>query len=473
MNFFLRQAAFLDELPLGMILYIKIWEGAVQMKKNRIYFKLGLTLLCVVLCSVVFQVIFSNLSGFFQAINSLLAILSPILYGVLFAYLMNPVMEFIKGLLLRGLKRWPKTAQMDPAQLRSWHQVCHVIGVVFSILTMLLFFYLAIGLIVPTIIENISSIFNQETIIDYYTRIINWMHQLLSDQPEIENWAIAKVQDLYDFALTWLAELDLREALLSLTTQVFGVLKGTMDFLLGLVIAVYMLLCKEKFLAQAKKLVVALFSEKRANRLLELGRRTNRIFGGFVMGKIIDSLIIGIICYIVMSIAKLPYPMLISVIIGVTNVIPFFGPFIGAIPSAVLILLINPIQCFVFVVFIVILQQFDGNILGPRILGDSVGLSSFWILISITLFSGFFGFAGMVLGVPVFAVLYMLLSDYVTRRLKEKGRPLSTEVYGRIRSTEDIELAQKMAEVAAERIAFHEDDPEAYEDEPEIEDWAE
>ena len=441
------------------------------MKKDRIYIKLGLTLLSVVIASIVFQVVFSDLPAFFDVVNSFIAIISPILYGILFAYLMNPVMEFVKKALIHLMERRKNFNQMDPAQIRSRKHTCHVIGVICAILLMLLFFYLAIGLIVPTLVENITAIFNQDTIIGYYNRINNWLHQILFDQPEIEAWAITKIEELYDFVLTWLAELDLREAILSVTSQVFGVLKGTMNFLLGLVIAVYMLICKERFLAQTKKVVVALLPEKRANRLLEVGRRTNRIFSGFVMGKIIDSMIIGVICYIVMSIAKLPYPMLISVIVGVTNVIPFFGPFIGAIPSAVLILLINPIQCFIFIVWIVILQQFDGNILGPRILGDSVGLSSFWILISITVFSGIFGFAGMVLGVPVFAVLYMLLSDYVTRRLKEKDRPLSTEVYSKIRSTEDIELAVKMAEVAAERIAFHEDDPNAYEDEPEIEDF--
>lgn len=442
------------------------------MKKDRIYIKLGLTLLSVVIASIIFQVVFSDLPAFFDVVNSFITIISPILYGVLFAYLMNPVMEFVKKSLIHLMERQKNYPQLDPAQIRSRKHTCHVIGVICAILLMLLFFYLAIGLIVPTLVENITAIFNPDTIIGYYNRINNWLHQLFSDQPEVEAWAITKIEEVYDFILNWLAELDLREAILSVTTQVFGVLKGTMNLLLGLVIAVYMLICKEKFLAQTKKVVIALLPEKKANRLLEVGRRTNRIFSGFVMGKIIDSMIIGVICYIGMSIARLPYPMLVSVIVGVTNVIPFFGPFIGAIPSAILILLINPIQCFIFIVWIVVLQQFDGNILGPRILGDSVGLSSFWILISITVFSGIFGFAGMVLGVPVFAVLYMLLSDYVTRRLKEKGHPLSTEVYAKIQSTEDIELAAKMAEVAAERFAFHEDDPNAYEDEPEIEESA-
>ncbi len=442
------------------------------MKNNRTYLKLGLTLLCVILASVAFTVVLSDLPGFFDVIKAFIRIISPVLYGALFAYLMNPVMQFVEDGLLRLINRVFTPQKLDRVQLRSRQSVCHIIGVILALAVLLAVFYLAIALVVPTIVSNITAIVNPDTIISYYARITSWLHQLLRDSPEIENWANERIVGLYSFIENWIKTIKLQDALLSLTTQVYGVVKGTLNFVLGLVIAIYMLISKEKFLAQSKKLLVALFSEKRCNRLLEIGRRTNRIFGGFVRGKIIDSLIIGVICYIVMSIIGLPYPMLISVIVCVTNVIPFFGPLIGAIPSAFLILLINPFQCLIFIIFIVCLQQFDGNILGPRILGDSVGLSSFWILISITIFSGLFGFAGMILGVPVFAFLYMLLSDYVRHSLQKKGRPLLTEVYAKIQSTDDIEIAQKLAEFAAERVAFHEDDPEVYEDEPEIEDTA-
>lgn len=440
------------------------------MRKNRIYVKLGLTLLCVVFASVLFTVILSNLNGFFSIIRSFIRIISPILYGVLFAYLMNPIMVFVENGLLRLISRFSKAEQLSNSKIRSRKKICHIVGVVCALALLLLVFYGAIVLVVPTIIENITAIVNPNKIISYYDKVTTWLHQILSDNPDIEKWALGRIEGIYDSLERWIQELDLKEALVSVTTQVYGVVKGTLNFLIGLVIAVYMLLSKEKFLAQSKKVAVACFSEKWCNRLLEIARRTNKIFSGFVLGKIIDSAIIGLICYIVMSIFRLPYPMLISVIIGVTNVIPFFGPLIGAIPSAFLILLIDPLRCLFFIIFIVALQQFDGNILGPRILGDSVGLSSFWILISITVFSGIFGFAGMVLGVPVFAVIYMLLSDYVSRKLREKGRPQQTEVYSRIRSTDDIELAQKMAEFAAEHSAFFEDDPDTYEDEPEIED---
>ncbi len=438
------------------------------MKRNKIYFKLGLTLLLVVIASAAFNVVFSNLPGFFKVIKDFVGILMPILFGVLFAYLMNPVMQFVENGLMRLIPKLRKNDHPDRNQLASRKKACHIIGVICALAVLLLFFYLAFSLVVPTIIENITSIANPDTFVGYYNRLNNWLKKLFSDEPELQNWIAKKLNGLYYSVEDFISGLDIADALRRVSTRLFGVLKGTMNFLLGLVIAVYMLLSKEKFLAQAKKIVVAMFSEKRANRLLDVGRRTNKIFSGFVLGKIIDSLIIGIICYIVMSLIQLDYPMLISVIVGVTNVIPFFGPLIGAIPSAFLLLLVDPLKCFIFIIFIVILQQFDGNILGPRILGETVGLSSFWILISISVFSGIFGFAGMILGVPVFAVIYMLISDSVKRRLQKKGYPQLTAIYSKIQSTDDIALARKMAEFVAEHPDFEQNNFETYEEEPEI-----
>ena len=439
-------------------------------KSNRVYFKLGLTLLCVVLASTVFMVILFNLPGFFNVISTFFKIISPLLYGVLFAYLMNPIMRFVENFLLRLINRWGKQEKVsDPVWMRSRKRICHVTGVVLALAALLGFFYLLISLVVPTIVENVGAIFTSDMEDKFDDRIIALVQQLFPEREDILSWTTEKLADIHQHLAAWLDNLDMRATLISVFSRVYGVVKGTLNFLLGLVIAVYMLLSKDTFLGQSKKLIVALFSEKHANRLLEFGRRTNKIFSGFVLGKIIDSIIIGIICYIVMTILKLPYPMLISVIVGVTNIIPFFGPLIGAIPSAILILLINPLQCLVFIIMIVLLQQFDGNILGPRILGDSVGLSSFWILISITLFSGLFGVTGMIIGVPVFAVLYMLLSDFVQRRLEKKGRPLNTEVYEHIKSTDDIALMQKRIENGSKLDALAQEG-ETYDPEPEIED---
>ena len=201
------------------------------------------------------------------------------------------------------------------------------------------------------------------------------------------------------------------------------------DILIAIIVSVYLLARKDVFAAQSKKIVYSVFRTDVADLLVEETRSAYRILSGFINGKLVDSLIIGIIALVCCNLFRFPYPMLLAVIIGVTNIIPFFGPFIGAIPCALLILLVSPLKCLYFVIFIFVLQQFDGNILGPKILGDSTGLASFWVLFSILLFGGLFGFVGMVLGVPVFAMFYSVVSRLVRCGLKKRGLPLETEQY--------------------------------------------
>lgn len=200
--------------------------------------------------------------------------------------------------------------------------------------------------------------------------------------------------------------------------------KAVWNLVIGLIISIYLLASKERFVSQGKKLLYAFWDTRQANVIMEDFRLIDSTFGGFISGKILDSAIIGVLCFVVVSIMKMPYPMLISVIVGVTNIIPFFGPFIGAVPCALLILMVNPMQCLYFIIFIWILQQFDGNFLGPKILGDSTGLSGFWIIFSITIFSGLMGVPGMILGVPIFAVFYALIKRYVNRSLQKRACPI-------------------------------------------------
>ena len=208
-----------------------------------------------------------------------------------------------------------------------------------------------------------------------------------------------------------------------------GVVNGVKNFVLGIIISIYVMFSKEKFAAQTKKILYALFSKQHTDRILRNTRRTHHIFGGFVTGKLLDSLIIGIITFVVLFIVKMPYAVLISVIIGVTNVIPFFGPIIGAIPCAVILLFEDPLKALLFIIIIIIIQQFDGNLLGPKILGDSTGLPAFWVIFAILLGGGLFGFLGMLLGVPTFAVVYSLLKTLIEERLKKKKQPSDTLAY--------------------------------------------
>ena len=199
--------------------------------------------------------------------------------------------------------------------------------------------------------------------------------------------------------------------------------------LIGIIVSVYLLFSKEKFMRQSKKVIYALCKPKRANFILHIGRKANEIFGGFIIGKIIDSAIVGVLCFAGVSIFKMPYPLLISMIVGVTNVIPVFGPYIGAIPCALLIFLVDPMKGIGFIIFIILLQQLDGNVIGPKILGESTGLSSFWVIFAILIAGKMFGIGGMVIGVPMFALIYYVIKLFIQQKLEAKNLPTDTELY--------------------------------------------
>ena len=222
---------------------------------------------------------------------------------------------------------------------------------------------------------------------------------------------------------------NIERVVTGLYTGVINVIAWLKNVLIGVIVMLYLLNMKELLCAQAKKIVYGVFPVTVANNVIERFRFIHQVFGGFIIGKLIDSLIIGILTFMVMSFLQMPYTLLISVIIGVTNVIPFFGPFIGAIPSALLLLLVSPKQCIWFLVMILVIQQFDGNILGPKILGNTTGLSSFWVLFSILFFGGLLGPLGMIIGVPLFAVIYRLAADFIERNLKRKKLSEKTADY--------------------------------------------
>ena len=252
------------------------------------------------------------------------------------------------------------------------------------------------------------------------------------------------MEEYSETVYTWITDLlpSMNELIKNLSLSVIGVISTLWDLILGLIIAIYMLGSKEKFAGQAKKIVYSILPLKHANAFLHDIRFIDKTFGGFISGKILDSTIIGILCFICLQFIGTPYPLLISVIVGVTNVIPFFGPYLGAIPSALLVLMIEPKQCLYFILFIFILQQVDGNFIGPKILGDSTGITGFWIIFSITVFGGLMGVVGMVIGVPLFAVFYAFIARFVRKRLKKKGMPLDTAPYMDAVDISPIEIPQ-------------------------------
>ena len=252
----------------------------------------------------------------------------------------------------------------------------------------------------------------------------DWLDVRLVKLPEAKLMVDSWINNFTDNAIKFATDTILPEYS-SIATRisegVLGVVNVIKNFFIAIIICVYFLNSKDTFAAQIKKIILAVFKKDTAEEIMSGAAFTNKTFGGFINGKIIDSIIIGIICFIVMTIFGWEYTLLISCIIGITNIIPFFGPFIGAVPSALLLLMVDYKQCIYFIIFIFILQQFDGNILGPKILGDSTGLASFWVLFAVLVGGGLFGFIGMVIGIPVFAVIYAYCSRAVNSRLRKRG----------------------------------------------------
>ena len=413
--------------------------------RDKPYIKWGLTALVVIFISILLVVIFTNLPGFFGVLTALETILEPLIFGVVIAFLLNPIVRFVDSRLLPLLEQKTK---LKPALVRNLSRAAGIfVGVVVAVLVLYAFF----SMLLPQLYESVVGIVdNAET---YYTSIDRWVTTILEDNPEIQSYVDTALGKIYDFINNWITTTflqDVQKLLTTLTSSVVAFVKGFMNFLIGFVASIYILWSKDTFQAQAKKMVVAAFKPSAANHLLDLGSNINRIFSGFIIGKIIDSAIIGVLCYICMTLMKMPYTALIATIVGVTNVIPVFGPFIGAVPSALIILLVDPLQAFYFIIFIIVLQQVDGNVIGPKILGNTVGISGFWVLISITVAAGIFGFAGMLLGVPVFAVIYLIISDIVNSSLRKKQKTTITDDYYDIHEVADLDRKAQAEEAPEE-----------------------
>ncbi len=385
----------------------------------------------IALVVLIFILVFTNLGAFSGAVSGLMQVFSSILYGFLFAYLLNPLVNFVDKRLCPFLqKRWKG---------RRVKGFSRLVGMLFAFAVAALLIYAIVNMIVPQVAESIMSIGGKME--SYYRSVETWVLNILEDNPEFKAYADRALEKIFEFLDNFVENELLGSAqkiVVQVTASAYAVVREVINMVIGVVVAIYVLFSKDKFLAQAKKILVAAFEPETTDRLMEHGRQIDRIFNGFIIGKLIDSLIIGILCYIGISILRMPYTVLVATIVGLTNIIPYFGPILGAVPCAVLILLEDPLKCFYFVIFILVLQQIDGNIIGPRILGSNLGISSFWILVSISVGGGLFGFMGLLLGVPVFCVLYMLVSDAVNRRLRRKGMRTDTDAYFAIQSVDDL-----------------------------------
>lgn len=410
----------------------------MRFKFEKRYIMIGIIAFLVIAASICFYYLIFHGDRFSAKIDTLIVIASPILYGIILAYLLTPIVNSLENYLLIPLfSRYSDTAEKKKKMIRF-------LSVTMTIILVVLLINGFFSILIPNLISSIRSISAQFP--TYVQNLIHFTDRYFENNPDIEK-IFAQVLDTYSEQLNSFINNNVISRLESLVKTVslsmISVLKSLWNLIIGLIISIYVLFSKETFSGQAKKVMYAFLPTKTANGLIRDFRFMSDTFIGFISGKIIDSFIIGIICFAGTSILKMPYALLISVIVGITNIIPFFGPYLGAIPSAILILMVDPIKCIYFILFILILQQVDGNLIGPKILGESTGLSGFWVIFSITLFGGIMGIPGMIIGVPFFAVLYALAKRIISRHLAQKGLSVSTQDYMNLEYIDGSEFVLK------------------------------
>lgn len=397
----------------------------MKFRFDKKYLYWGITAFLVIVASILFYYILFHGSKLSHTVQAFIKIAMPIIDGFVLAYLITPILNKIEGKIIKPLYVKSKIP-MSPKNKRRIRGFSILVTIVLILVVLYEFF----SLVIPEVIRSIQSIIFQFPV--YINNLNSWALGLMKNNPEFEK-VLDDLLDQYSAKLVEYFNTNLlphiNDLIKTLSLSVIGIFKAFWNFIIGFIISIYLLGSKERFAGQSKKIVYALFDRKAGNELITNFRFIHSTFIGFIGGKIIDSIIIGIICFICTSIIGTPYALLVSVIVGVTNVIPFFGPYIGAIPSTFLVLMVDPKQALYFVILILIIQQFDGNILGPKILGDSTGLSGFWVIFAITIFGGLFGVPGMIVGVPIFAVFYAGVKSLVNRQLSKKGLPTQIQPY--------------------------------------------
>lgn len=384
---------------------------------------IGIAAFLVIAAALFLYFLLFRSESVFAGISSFFAVLSPIIYGFVIAYVLNPIMHVIENLVLKVYAKRKKTPS---ARALS---VTRLSSAISALLLMLLIVYALFALLLPQLINSIQSVI--ANVPSYSDKIQEWYNDLVQKY-ELSESTKDYVSSLLKTVQEWILSQfspQFNGLVSKVTSSVMDVLVFFKNILLGLIVSVYVMVSQESIIARSRRIIYALLNVATANQVLKNLRFVDEKFGGFLIGKVIDSAIIGVICYIVMGVGGFPYPLLVSVVVGVTNIIPFFGPFIGAIPCAILIGCDSPHYALWFVIFILILQQFDGNILGPKILGDSVGVSSFMVLVAILIGGGFFGFLGMIVGVPLCAILTSIIQTYILRRIANKDLPGDIEAY--------------------------------------------
>lgn len=382
-----------------------------KLKKTlKLAWSKGLSLFMAMAGAILLVFLLFRFDSILDQILRVCNILMPIIMGIVIAYLLNPVVEFYERHLDRSLGKFIEKNTKKKVSMRG-------LSIFISVIIVLAVIALLIMMVVPQIYTNISNLVYSfpEQIQDLAGKLM----ELAKNNEKVRNAINGFYDNFMNYITNWIKS-DMLGQVSVVIDGIMGIFGTAVNCLVAFIVAIYVLLSKETFRRQIKKVINAFFNERQTNVIVSVVKESDKIFGGFISGKIIDSFIIGVICFVCCLILRMPYVALVSVIVGVTNLIPFFGPYIGAIPSAVLILLDSPSKGIVFIIFIAILQQVDGNIIGPKILGQSTGLSPFWVVFAIFLGNGLFGIVGLFIGVPLWAVVYYLIKRYVNYRIRIK-----------------------------------------------------
>ncbi len=387
------------------------------------YLALGITLVCVAMIGIIIYFSIGKFGVLLNNIKWIIGIISPFLYGGILAYVLSPLCNFLEGKIYSRLSNYMSSQ-------KTIKKISEKAAIVLSYVFLCFIIYVFLKLVMPQVIESLKSIIT--VIPEWINKLYGLYENLAKTNPDLGAYLNDYAAKLYDRANSFLEKgvFDNAKVILSeFSVRVVYLSNGILNFVVAIIVSVYVLNSRKTFKAQFKKLIYALFKKEIAEAVISELRFADVSFGGFIIGKIIDSFIIGIIAAVCLNVLRMPYAILLAIIIGFTNIIPFFGPIIGAVPGVILILFIDPLKALYFVIFVFILQQFDGNILGPKILGDKVGIPSFWVLFSIIVFGSLWGVFGMIVGVPLFAVIIDVVTKFINRMLKKRGLSCDTNDY--------------------------------------------
>ena len=381
---------------------------------NSKYTTIAIYSFIVAISVILFYLAISQVTIFTDKLDSILVVMQPFIIGFSIAYIVNFLLNFYENKVF-------ETKYIKKIKLKSKRGL----AILFSYITTFFIISMFVKFLLPQLIDSVVGLVND--IPSYITNTTNFVNEIIM-KLNIEDQYSQVLMDNFNSLVNYIIRFA-TNLIPALGGFLASVASSIWNVILGIIVSVYLLIDKEKLCALSKKITYGLFPQSYADEIIKLVDRSNYTFGRFLVGKIIDSLIIGVLTFIILTIFKMPYTILVSVIVGITNIIPFFGPFIGAIPSFIIILFVSPVQALWFLLIILFIQQLDGNVIGPKILGDSIGISAFWILFSILVAGKLLGIVGMIIGVPLFAIFYSIVKEFIESKLRKKGLKTETKEY--------------------------------------------